>query len=87
MIQRAYGALDDNQSDDTIVTKTNAVAGSKFTIKVDDQGVPTMSWELKKYNLYKPSHLMNVLKFCCDEVIPKIKSTELYTTNIIEYLI
>ena len=34
MFQRAYGALDDNRIDDTVVTKTNAVARSKFTIKV-----------------------------------------------------
>ena len=77
MFQRAYGALDDNQIGDTVVTKTNAVVGSKFTIKVHDQGVPRMSWELKKYNMYKPSHPMDVLKFCCNEVTPKIKSTHL----------
>ena len=78
MFQQAYGALNNNQIDDTVVTKTNVVTGSKFTIKVDDQGVLTMRWELKKYNLYKPSHPMDALKFCCDKVIPKIKSTEIY---------
>ena len=64
MFQRAYGPLDDSQIGDTVVTKTNAVAGSKFTIKADDQGIPTMNWELKKCNMFKPSHPMGVLQFC-----------------------
>ena len=45
MFQWAYGALDDNQILDTVITKTNAVAGSKFTIMVNDHGVPKMRWE------------------------------------------
>ena len=60
MFQKAYGALDGNHIVDIVITKTNAIAGSKFTIKIDDHGVLTMSWELKKYNLHKPSHPMNV---------------------------
>ena len=60
LFQQAYGALDDDHIVDTVITKTNAIAGSKFTVKVDDHGVPTMSWALKKYNLYKPSRLEEV---------------------------
>ena len=42
-VSAGYRVLDNNQIDDTVITKTNAIAGSKFSIKVDDHGVPTMS--------------------------------------------
>ena len=32
---------------------------------------------MKKYNLYKPSHPVDVLQFCCDKALPNIKSSEI----------
>ena len=77
MFQRAYGSLDNNHIVDSVITNTNAIAGSKFTIEVNEHGVPLMSWMVKKYNLYKPSHPPDVFQFCCDEVLPNIKSNQI----------
>ena len=36
-----------------------------------------MTWDVMKHNLYKFSHPPDVLQFCCDEVLPNIKSNQI----------
>lgn len=48
--------------------------GAKFTISLDHDGQPSMAWTDSR-NRNNAFHPKEVLEFCCDEVIPLLKSS------------
>ena len=58
-------------------TSDFSISGAQFQITTDEEGMPIMKWS-KYRNRKKPFHPADVLKFCCDIILPIIQSNVVY---------
>lgn len=60
----------------------NDQTGANFTIQLDSEGKPSMKWETKE-NQTKITHPSEIIKYCCEEVLPHLTSS--YVDGITEH--
>ena len=70
---RSYFNLDVNgesRADSSSTNPTLGATGSKFEVRLGQDGDPTMLWTDKHRNQDKAFHPGSILKFCCETILP-----------------
>ena len=77
---RSYFKLDVNgesRPDSSSTNPTLGATGSKFEVRLGQDGDPTMLWTDKHRNQDKTFHPGTVLKFCCETILPIVKASSI----------
>ena len=76
---RSHFKLDVNlESNSGGAHRKSGAKGSKFEVKLDEDNSPTMVWNEQRRRKGRAFHPEVVLTFCCEKILPIVKSTSIY---------